>query len=67
VSEAARIVVDHLIVVCKGCRIERTIYPDVPLVGSDALISWMSNIEPCSCGAKTCDVKAHLQDAGVRT
>jgi hypothetical protein len=29
------VVIDHLFVVCQGCRRERKFYPDVPIVGSE--------------------------------
>lgn len=61
-DEAKPIVIDHIIIVCKGCRQERTVYPDAPLRGAEALANWMqTRLTPCTCGAATCDIKAHLQ------
>lgn len=61
-----RIVVDHVILICKGCRQERTIYPDIPLVGAEQLIEWMkTKATRCACGATHCDVKAHLKNPEV--
>lgn len=59
----APIEIDHIILVCKGCRGERTIYPDVPLRGAEQLIAWMKTKPTrCACGATHCNVKAHLKD-----
>lgn len=61
-----RIIVDHVIVVCKGCRGERTYYPDANLTGAQALIAWIdTKLTPCACGAETCDVKAHLKNPEI--
>ncbi len=62
----ARIVVDHLILVCKGCRQERTIYPDVPLIGAQEVIEWIKTKPTrCLCGATHCDVKLHIKNPEV--
>ena len=62
-----RIEIDHIILVCKGCRGERTIYPDRPLYGADELIEWMkTKPTACGCGATHCDVKAHLKGSTDR-
>lgn len=58
----------HIILVCNGCRTERTLWPDVPLYGADELIEWMkTKPTQCPCGAGTCDVKAHLLNPEVLT
>jgi len=56
------VAIDHVIVVCTGCRRERTVYFDKPLNGAQELVVWMkTKLTPCGCGATTCDVKAHIQ------
>ena len=63
IDESKPIEVDHVILVCNGCRGERTIYPDKPLRGAQELIEWMkTKTVACACGAKTCDVKAHIRN-----
>jgi hypothetical protein len=55
---------DHIILVCKGCKGERTFYPDRPLRGASELIAWMNTkMVPCGCGATHGDVKAHMKGA----
>jgi len=57
--------IDHIIVVCKGCKGERTFFPDRPLRGAKELIEWLdSKPTRCGCGATHCDVKAHLKSNG---
>lgn len=64
--EEGRIVVDHLVLVCKQCRTERTVYPDVPLYGAAELVAYMkTKLTPCTCGATTCDVNAHISNPEV--
>jgi hypothetical protein len=57
------IVVDHVIAVCKGCRRERTFYPDAHLVGAPALLDWMKTLTQCDCGAEKADLRAHIKNA----
>lgn len=53
--------VDHVIVCCNGCGSERTIWPDVALVGAEEIISFIRRgIAPCSCGASTCNLAFHV-------
>jgi hypothetical protein len=60
------IVVDHLILICLGCRQERTIWPDVPLVGAEACVEWLKTKHTkCPCGATHGDVKMHLKNPEV--
>lgn len=67
-SEPAGIEIDYLVLVCNGCRGERTIYPDVSLRGAKELIEWLrTKPTACACGAPTCDVKAHVKNGGVLT
>jgi hypothetical protein len=59
---------DHVVLVCNGCRSERTIYPDRPIRGAQELIEWMkTKPTKCSCGALTCDVKAHVKNPASLT
>lgn len=61
-STVERLEIDHILVVCNGCHGVRKFVPDAPLIGADALIEWMKT-QPtkCSCGALTCDIKAHMK------
>lgn len=55
--------IDHLILVCLGCRGERIIYPDVPLRGAQELIAWIKTKPTrCPCGATHADIKAHVKN-----
>jgi hypothetical protein len=57
----APIQIDHVIVVCGGCRKERKLYPDKSIVGADALMEWANaNVTRCRCGAPTYNLKAHI-------
>jgi len=59
---SASFVVDHIVLVCNGCKVERTFWLDAPITSAEQLIEWMkTKPPPCVCGAKTCDVKAHLK------
>lgn len=59
-NEPKHVIIDKVFVECTGCKKVRE-FETVPfLVGADALIAWMKTIEPCPCGAPTCDVKCHL-------
>ena len=59
-----QIVVDKVILVCDGCLSERIVSFDIPLRGAEELITIMKEkvTRWCSCGAKTCEVRAHLQE-----
>jgi hypothetical protein len=62
-GQSPPIEIDYIIIVCKGCRGERTIY-DVPLHGAQELIEWLKTKPTrCGCGADTCDIKAHVKNA----
>jgi len=55
------IVIDEVIVICKGCSGERTVRPPKPLVGADEVHRWIQQgVPPCACGATHCDLKMHL-------
>lgn len=55
------VVIDEIIVVCKGCRGERRMKPKEPLVGAKAVIAWIEQgVPPCTCGATHCDIKLHM-------
>ena len=60
-----RIEVDYVIVICKGCKSERTVYPDRPLYGAEEVIAWIKT-KPTGCmhmcGATHCDLKMHLRE-----
>lgn len=58
-------VVDHVIVVCKGCQSERRFNFDPPMRSAKEFIAWQSkpgNVPRCACGAATCDMKRHIAD-----
>jgi hypothetical protein len=65
-TQSNSIIVDHLILICLGCRAERTFWPDVPLVGAAACSEWLKT-KPmrCTCGATHCDVKMHIVNPEV--
>jgi hypothetical protein len=55
---------DHVIIVCNGCRRERTHYFDEPLHGAEEIIAWTKTglaDFACPCGSSTCDLKIHIQ------
>jgi hypothetical protein len=55
------VVIDKVIVVCKGCRSERTMELPEPLVGAQAVHEWIQQgIPPCTCGATHCDIKMRM-------
>ena len=59
--------VDYIIIVCKGCKRERTAHPDKPLTSAQEVKDWIDNHLPafaCICGAKTCDLKLRLAKEG---
>lgn len=57
------LVVDHVIVVCKSCPRERTIWPDAPLVGAQKVHEFIQRgIAPCGCGGTLCDLKLHIME-----
>jgi hypothetical protein len=54
---------DHVIIICKTCHAERTVYPDRPLRGSKELIAFTKDpkyMTRCGCGGTHCDIKAHM-------
>lgn len=62
------VVVDHIIVVCKGCGGERTVYPDRPIRGAAELVDWIkTKPTACPCGALTCDLKCHLKPRSIQS
>lgn len=66
-NERQRMVVDHIIVKCKGCGGERTFYPDANLIGAEGLLEWMKTKIPegCDCGSRVADIKAHVKNAAA--
>lgn len=65
------IVVDFVVVVCRGCARESTVYPDRPLRGAQEIIDWIEGkdggglaAQGCSCGASHCDLKMHVVGNG---
>jgi hypothetical protein len=65
-TQQNRIVVDHLILICKGCFQERTIYPDVPFIGAAECAEWLkTKPSRCICGATHCDVRMHIMNPEV--
>jgi hypothetical protein len=63
-AKPQRLIIDHIIIVCKGCHRERTVYPDRTLIGAEAFIQWTKidlGNHRCPCGATHCDIKAHLK------
>ena len=61
-AEGEELIIDHVIVVCKGCHSERTIWPDAPIIGAEQIRKFIdSGIPPCGCGATHCDLKLHLK------
>lgn len=56
--------IDHIILICNGCKQERTFYPDAPIASVEEFDVWLkTQVTQCTnvlCTAKTCDVKAHL-------
>ena len=65
-AQSNMIIVDRLILICLGCRAERTIWPDVPLVGAAACSEWLKTKPTrCACGATHCDVKMHIVNPEV--
>lgn len=62
-SEPQPLIVDHVIIICKGCSRERTVWPDAPLVGAQQVRQFVdAGIPPCGCGARYCDLKLHVKD-----
>ena len=58
-----RIVIDAIVIVCKGCGRTADYRPDAPLVGAAQLKEWLdSNLVRCVCDAPKCDVHCHLAD-----
>lgn len=56
------LVVDQVIVICKGCKGERLYYPKPNLIGAAAVKQWLDTKPTrCICGAGTCDVKLRLK------
>lgn len=56
--------IDHVIIVCKGCKGERTVHPDRPLRGAAEVIEWIkTKPTACACGATHCDLKMHHKEA----
>ena len=57
-------VVDHVIVVCKGCGSERRFNHDPPLRSAQEFVAWHRSgaVERCGCGAPTADMKLHIAD-----
>lgn len=60
--------IDHIILICNGCKQERKFYPDRPIVGAEELVDWLktkpTQCPNVMCTATTCDVKAHLMPEG---
>lgn len=66
-SEDQPIEVDHVIIICSGCKGARTVYPDRLLRGSAEVIEWIkTKPTACVCGATHCDLKMHLKNATVK-
>lgn len=58
--------IDHVVIVCNGCRAHRYVYPDAPLVGADEIKGWIETQLPayaCSCGAERCELRMHIRGA----
>lgn len=61
-DEPVELIIDHIIIICKGCKRERTVWPDAPLVGAAQIKKFVdTGIPPCGCGAKLCDLKMHVK------
>lgn len=57
-------IVDHVVIVCKGCAGERTVWFDTPLTSAEQLITFMTTkLTACPCDARLCDVKAYIKGA----
>lgn len=60
-ERSALVEIDHVIVLCNGCRGARKVVFEKPLRTTEGLDAWLKEgLDPCSCGAKTCDVMAHM-------
>jgi len=61
-------IVDHVIVQCVRCKLERLIWPDAHIKGTQAIIDWVKTtpIAPCACGADRCNLKLHLLEPPER-
>lgn len=60
-------VVDEIVLVCNGCGARRRFVLDKHLTSGEQLVEWMkTHPTPCACGARTCDVRAHIKDVETK-
>lgn len=64
-SEPQPLIVDHVIIICKGCKRERIVWPDAPLVGAAQIKQFTdAGIAPCGCGAMKLHIKEEAKPDG---
>ncbi len=55
------LVIDRITVICKGCKAERVVDFNPPMIGARTLIDYTkTKLTGCSCGHAYCDIKARM-------